>query len=262
MNKNNNIKSLIVHKKIKVSNKKYALLIGISDYSFINGLEYCDEDIQSWCNDIKNKNYDITVLGDGSTLNASNCIYYKDLALEINVKSHLESIYNKIKPNDTLFICTSGHGSGDGKGNSFICLLDQRSLEISNNKFNNDGSLYDKELALIIKKFNNKNVKIILFFDNCFSGGMLDEINTIYNISKNKNICATSTCTNSGYGFDNSTYQHGQWTYYFLNTLIKKTFNNKSVYDIYIKAKNDYIINCKLQDINKPQMVGNKNLTF
>ena len=260
MNKNNNIKSLIIKKKIP--NKKYALLIGISDYSYINGLDYCDEDIQDWCKNIKSKNYDITVLGDGLSLNTSNCPYYKDLALESNVKSHLENIYNKIKSNDTLFICTSGHGSGDGKGNSFICLLDQRGIDNSNNNFSNDGSLYDKELAFIIKKFIDKNVKVILFFDNCFSGGMLDEINTIYNTSINKNICATSTCTFNGYGFDNSVYHHGQWTYFFLNTFITRHFNNKSVYDIYIKAKREYILKCKLEDINQPQMVGNKNLTF
>lgn len=260
MNKNNIIKSLIIKKK--VPNKKYALLIGISDYYLINDLEYCDDDIQAWCNDIKNKNYDITVLGDGNTLNSNNCIYYKDLALESNVKKHLDIIYNKIKSNDTLYICTSGHGNGDGKGNSFICLLDQKINNDSNNIFNNDGSLYDKELSLIIKKFINKNVKVILFFDNCFSGGMLDEINTIYNTSKNKNICATSTCTFEGYGFDNSTYKQGQWTYFFLNTLINKQYSNKSIYNIYVKAKNEYILKCKLENINKPQFVGNKNLFF
>ena len=77
-----------------------------------------------------------------------------------------------------------------------------------------------------------------------------------------QNICATSTCTFKGYGFDNSTYKHGQWTYFFLNTFITRHFNNKSVYDIYIKAKREYILKCKLEDINQPQMVGNKNLTF
>jgi hypothetical protein len=253
MNKNNNIKYFIRNKQI-LTNNKYALLIGISDYKNISDLNYCDEDIQSWCNYLNLKKYNITVLGDGNTLNTSNCKYYKNLALEYNVKLYLNNILLKIKANDTLFICTSGHGYGDSNGKSFICLLDQQ------NYISNEGSLYDYELIDILKKFNNKNVKLILFFDNCFSGGMLDEINKLFLTSKNKNICATSTCTFKGYGFDNSIYKHGQWTYFFLNTLINKLYDNKILNTIFNKASNDYIKQCKLDNINKPQIVGNKEL--
>ena len=253
MNKNINIKKFIINKKT-LTNNKYALLIGISDYQNISDLNYCDEDIHSWCSYLKSKNYNISVFGDGNTLNNLNCEYYTNLALEKNIKLYLNNLLNIIKPNDTLLLCTSGHGSGDGKGNSFICLLDQQTYKTD------EGTLYDFELIQILKKFNDKNVNIISFFDNCFSGGMLDEINNLYLTSKNKNICATSTCTYKGYGFDNSLYKHGQWTYFFLSTLTNKLYNNKILNIIFNIASNNYIKQCKLELKNRPQIVGNKTL--
>jgi hypothetical protein len=107
---------------------------------------------------------------------------------------------------DTICFISSGHGSGDGAGSSFLCMWDYGSGENGQ-----DGALYDTELANILK--NSVAAKIFVFLDHCFSGGFGPDLMAMSNKAK---VYLTTTCTANGYGYDDSSHQNGAWTYYFL----------------------------------------------
>jgi hypothetical protein len=223
--------------------KKYALIVSISDYLYINDLEYCDEDAIAWYSFLNNNGYEIYLLGDKTS--SYGMYRLNDYATENNIKKYMKLISEKINKNDQFVFISSGHGDGDGKGQSFICCLN-----CSNSP---DGQYTDKELATDVKLFTNKEAKVILFFDNCFSGGLINEV-----VENNPQlVCATSTCTQDGYGFDVPEYKHGAWTYHFL---IKNLLKNskQTIYDVFTKALVDY----PFTDGDLPQLGGNSLLTF
>lgn len=230
---------------IPISNKKYALLVGISDYLYINDLEFCDEDMVGWCNYLTKLNYEIVLLGDKTSKYGKYTL--NDFATEVNIRKWIRTIANKVNKDDQFVFISSGHGSGDGKGNSFLCCLDQ--------SFGSQGQYTDKELSTDIKLFTDKGAKVITFFDNCYSGGMLSEV-----CSNNpENVCATSTCTENGYGFDVNVINHGAWTYYFLIKTLGDINNpSKNLNDAFFKAIKIY----PFTGGNLPQILGNGKLMF
>ena len=60
----------------------------------------------------------------------------------------MNDITEKMYEGDQFVFVSSGHGSGDGKGNSFICCLDERNVA--------EGEYTDKEMSEDIKKMTNK----------------------------------------------------------------------------------------------------------
>ena len=223
--------------------KKYALIHAISDYLYINDLSYCDEDAVEWCNYLSSLNYQIVLLGDRTST------YGKwtktDLATEANTKKWMKNISDMIVSGDQFVFISSGHGSGDGKGKSWICCLDENFVE--------EGELKDSELKTCIKQFTDKNATVILFFDNCFSGGLIPEVVSINEAT----VCAVSTCTENGYGFDVDQYKHGAWTYHFLILGLLKN-PNLSINDIYTKSVRSY----PFKQGNTPCLGGNGSLKF
>jgi hypothetical protein len=105
--------------------------------------------------------------------------------------------------NSVAFI-TSGHGSGDGAGSSYLCMYDCSG---------STGCYYDTELAADMGLFAI-GVKAFIFIDHCYSGGMGPEL---MNLANKANIYCTTTCTANGYGYDDPTHSNGMWTYYFLD---------------------------------------------
>lgn len=238
---NNNNTPSNTHNK----NKKYALLVGISDYLHINDLSYCDEDIISWGYYLKGLNYNMTFLGDKTS--SYTPFILNGHAFESNIREQMRVIASKILPGDQFVFVSSGHGNGDGKGNSYLCCLDECCLP--------QGEYADKELATDIKMFTDRGATVIIFLDDCFSGGMLMEACAC----DNNKVCATSTCTENGYGFDVAHFGHGAWTYYFLiKTLHDPQMKNKTMIDNFHKAKSIY----PYKGGNLPQIMGNGKLMF
>ncbi len=184
---------------------KWAVIVGISDYKAISDLSYCDEDATDWYNYITNvMDYDnVRVLGD---THSSNYPAYYAVASEYNVKASLNWMVSGADADDQIAFITSGHGSGDGQGSSYLCMWD-----CSSGENGEDGNLYDTELASIIG--NAVANQIFIFVDHCYSGGLIPEIEALSNSAK---IYMTTTCTENGYGYDDSNHQNGAWTYYFL----------------------------------------------
>jgi len=185
--------------------KKYAVIVGISDYKAISDLSYCDEDATDWYYHLKNTlDYDqVWVYGDG---HSSNYPVWNGYATEYNIKQALINMVNLADDNDIIAFTTSGHGSGNGYGSSYICAWDCGSGESGQ-----DGNFYDTELEAILDGAIAE--RIFVFIDHCYSGGFGPELMSMPNKAR---VYLTTTCTDDGYGYDDPSHNNGAWTYYFL----------------------------------------------
>jgi len=184
---------------------KYAVVVGISDYKAISDLSYCDEDATDWYYHLAGAmtfNY-IYVYGDGHTANYPK---YDGKASEYTVKQALTNMVQLADSDDIICFMSSGHGSGNGKGSSYLCMWDSSAGENGEN-----GNLYDTELADILE--HSIANRIFVFLDHCFSGGFGDNMMGMPNKS---HVYLATTCTAKGYGYDVPAYNNGAWTYFFL----------------------------------------------
>jgi hypothetical protein len=187
---------------------KWGVIVGISDYKAINDLSYCDEDATDFYNYLKNvmgyATSNMRVLGDGHT---ANYPAYYGTASEYQYRACLQWVADNILSGHTFVFDTSGHGSGDGRGSSFLCAWDCNSGE---NGY--DGSFYDTEVDDYTEAIAAKGAKVFVLIDHCYSGGMNEMMNTAHASL----VYLTTTCTENGYGYDDSAHQNGAWTYWFL----------------------------------------------
>ncbi|MCR8500969.1 MAG: caspase family protein [Candidatus Korarchaeota archaeon] len=215
--------------------RKWAVIVGISDYKAISDLSYCDEDATDWYNFLTGKlgwpSSNIKVYGDGSS--SSYYPKYDGKATEYNVKQALNWLVTTADADDIIAFISSGHGSGDGKGNSYLCMWDSGAGENGE-----DGNLWDYELAAILK--NAIAAKIFVFLDHCYSGGFGNDLMSMPNSAR---VYLTTTCTEKGYGYDDPNHKNGAWTYYFLEySWIGKYGGSPDVAleDVYAYAKSAY----------------------
>jgi hypothetical protein len=180
---------------------KYAIIVGISDYQSISDLSYCDEDATDWYWQLSGLGYECHVYGDGHT---SNYPRYDGTATEATVRSAMQGLAAHAQSGDDVCFITSGHGSGNGYGSSYLCMYDCSGSA---------GCYYDTELASDVGQFAS-GVNIFIFIDHCYSGGMGPELMAL---SISQYIYCATTCTEDGYGWDDPTHQNGMWTYYFLD---------------------------------------------
>ena len=191
----------------------WAVIVGISDYKAINDLRFCDDDANDWYLHFSNLGYEhIFVLGD----NSSNYLQYNGLATEYNLKQTLLSVLSQAGENDIVSFVTSGHGSGDHKGTSLLCMWDYASGENGE-----DGRLYDYELAPIIATAVSNS--IFIFIDHCFAGGFGPDLLALPN---GQSIYLAAACTDKGMGWDAYDYENGLWTYFFLEYTLINYYNS------------------------------------
>jgi hypothetical protein len=196
---------------------KYAIIVGISNYASISDLTYCDEDALDWYNFMVSKGYECHVFYDGSyTSNSYTSIPTSTgagvsgkiaYATESNVRAAIQALAAYAVSGNSVAFLTSGHGSGDGAGSSYLCMYDCSGTA---------GCYYDTEIAADFALFAS-GVKTFIFVDHCYSGGIGPEVMALAN---NDYIYMTTTCTANGYGYDDSTHYNGAWTYYFLENYL------------------------------------------
>ncbi|MEM4735507.1 MAG: caspase family protein [Candidatus Thorarchaeota archaeon] len=191
----------------------WALIVGISDYKAISDLNFCDDDANDWYAYLAGLGYEhIIVLGDHTNVYTQ----YDGLATEINVKTTLQYIVNTAAPGDTVAFISSGHGSGDSRGSSLLCMWDASAGESGE-----DGYLWDYELAAILSSAVAEN--IFVFLDHCFSGGFGDDLMAMPNAA---NVYVAVTCDVMGMGWDSAEYSNGLWTYFFLEYTLIGVFDS------------------------------------
>ncbi|TFG28839.1 caspase family protein [Candidatus Thorarchaeota archaeon] len=205
--------------------RHYAVIVGISDYKAIGDLNFCDEDANDWYSFLAAMGYDeIIVLGDDT----NSYLKYDGIATEHNAKLALLDLVSKAGPKDTIAFISSGHGSGDSRGSSLLCMWD-----ITAGEDGEDGYFWDTEVAAILKLAVAD--QIFVFLDHCFAGGFGEEL---MNMPNSSNVYFASTCDIMGMGWDVGEYQNGMWTYFFLEYTLIGIFGSEprtameSVFDI------------------------------
>jgi hypothetical protein len=210
---------------------KYAIIVGISNYASISDLSYCDEDALDWYNFLTGQGYEVKVFYDGSyTSNSFTSIPTSTgagssgkiaYATEANVRAAIQGLAAHAVAGNSVAFVTSGHGSGDGSGSSYLCMYDCSG---------STGCYYDTELAADFALFAS-GVKVFIFVDHCYSGGLGPEIMALLNKAY---IYMTTTCTANGYGYDDSSHSNGAWTYYFLEAQLVShpTYSMEQIYDL------------------------------
>jgi hypothetical protein len=190
---------------------KYAIIVGISNYASISDLSYCDEDALDWYNFMVSKGYECHVYYDGSyTSNSFTSIpsaVKKGYATEANVRADIQALAAHAVSGNSIAFITSGHGSGDGAGSSYLCMYDCSGTV---------GCYYDTEIKADFDLIAS-GVKTFFFVDHCYSGGIGPEIMAL---DTNDYIYMTTTCTANGYGYDYPEGSNGAWTYFFLQKLV------------------------------------------
>ena len=191
----------------------FAVIVGISDYKLINDLRYCDDDANDWYYYLSEMGYEhILVLGD----NSSYYLQYDGVATEYNAKMALLEMVSNAGPKDTIAFISSGHGSGDSRGASLLCMWD-----ITAGENGEDGYFWDYELAAILELAVASN--IFVFLDHCFAGGFGEELMTMTN---SEHVYFASTCDIMGMGWDAGEYSNGLWTYFFLEYTLIQVFDS------------------------------------
>jgi hypothetical protein len=155
---------------------KYALVIGISDYSgTANDLDYCDDDAQDWAGILQGAGYTVTKLLDLSATRA-------------NIEAAVNQLASQSIAGNEIALCYSGHGS---KGN--IVSTD----------------LYYISSTWFRTKFANaKSTKMMFCFDACQIGAMATDLNAAGRV-----IAVASNKTSLSYDGD-ATMKNGVFTFY------------------------------------------------
>lgn len=127
-----------------------------------------------------------------------------------NVRAAVQSMVSRAHgPEDRLVYVDSSHGNGDGRGSSYLCLLPDP--QVGQTADERAGTYWDRELAADLGHNGANQAATFVFLDACFSGGLLAEL-----VEALPRSCGTSTCSQKGYGYDESVHQHGAWTQTFL----------------------------------------------
>jgi len=155
---------------------KYALVVGISDYSgTANDLSYCDDDATDWKGRLQAEGYTVTSLLDLS-------------ATKANIEAAINTLASQAVAGNEIVFCYSGHGS---KGN--IVTSDLYYI----------GSTWFKT------KFSTaKSTKMFFCFDACQIGAMATDLNATGRV-----IAVASSKTSLSYDGD-ATMKNGVYTYY------------------------------------------------
>lgn len=205
---------------------KFAVVVGISDYKTISDLSFCDEDASDWYNFLVAQGYYIVkILGDSQPQTFPRWDGY---ATEANIRAAIQEMGDLAGPGDTCVFTTSGHGGNykTGRGRDatyeqYLCAWD-----CSAGEDGYDGSIFEYEMPDVFAPIMDTNA--FLFFDHCYSGGFWDEaVPATWVIS--------TTCTDDGYGYDQSTVNNGAWTYYFLEATLAQN-PSMSVEAAYVAA--------------------------
>jgi len=159
-----------------VTKGKYALVIGISDYSgTTNDLQYCDDDAIDWKNRLQAEGYSVNSLLD---LNATKA----------NIEAAVATLVSQSVAGSEIAFVYSGHGS---KGN--IVTTDLYYIS----------STWFKTMFATAQ-----STKMMFTFDACQIGAMATDLNAAGRVI----AVASSTKT---YSYDgDATMQNGVFTYY------------------------------------------------
>jgi len=102
-----------------IPGRRYALLVGVNDYTYFSDLTFCNADINNLSQALQQSGFDardLTVLRDG--LPDHHLLPYRN-----NILTQVKNLLESVRANDLVIVAFSGHGVHlDGK--SYLCPAD------------------------------------------------------------------------------------------------------------------------------------------
>lgn len=216
-------------------NDRYALVIGISSYQDIkNNLQYARKDAEDFYKVLKKygrfKEENIILLVDNN-------------ANREGIRKNIEGwLKNNTKESDLVIIFFSGHGSQieDIDGDE-IDSLDECLLPYDYNSKDNSSVIVDDLFAYWVR--NLRSNKILIIFDNCYSGGAAKQKGIlmpgmkggivkdafspdIFREVPKKGTSLIAACKADQVSFESDSLCNGLFTYFLINSIDSKTDND------------------------------------
>lgn len=174
-----------------ITGHRYALVIGISDYSGTqNDLQYADDDAKDWNTYLRGEGYTVNLLLDQQ-------------ATKANILAAFQNLADMEQAGDGIVIAYSGHGYYDSKAKTSMLI----SWELA--------GVTTAEIDAITDTFDTQHV--YFFDDACNQGTMQDLANPGWLLAIGSQ---TRTYTYDG----DSSMQNGIFTYYMLEALYMPTY--------------------------------------
>ena len=147
-------------------------------------------------------------------------------ATKENILDTFEWLKEKEDADDIILFYFCGHGNQLEKDEEPIDENDGKDEYIEPydyDEFANENKILDDELSLEFNKLESKNILII--FDCCHSGGMIDGTNDL----KKTNRIVLTACNTTEEAFENDFMKHGVFTYFLLESF---KLEQKNIVDI------------------------------
>jgi hypothetical protein len=206
---------------IRVSGKKYALIIGISKYQRgINNLEYADADARSI--------YEFLQKPAGGGFSRENMrLLLNEQATTANIRQALTGFITQASEDDLLLIFIASHGAPDttASQNLYFITYDTDVLNMSQT------ALRMADLGRYVND-NVKSKRLVCFFDACHSAGISTEgtrdlsnnlanlyLETLLYNEKGRSIITSSDVNEQSLESQKWGNGHGVFTYYLLEGL-------------------------------------------
>jgi len=216
--------------------QRWAVVIGISDYyGTSNDIQYADEDAIDMLNAL------IMVYGyrrENIRLLISD--YIVSNATRGKIIEAIDWLREMEHPGDEVLFFYSGHGARGRANDGDKEAVDEAVVPY---ECTSESLIWDGDLKSMFSDF--ETTRIIFIFDSCYAGGMTD--------LKATGRIIVVACSESGLSYEDSTWENGQFTYYFvdkgvLQGLADEYDNVGGVPDVTIEEAFDYAkANCAYQ---------------
>jgi len=184
------------------SGKKYAVVVGISDYIYFDAdsgdLMYADDDAIDWNEHLLSLGYEVTMLLD------------HDATLD-NIRTAIEDMEASEEAGDYVVFTFSGHG-GTWRERGYTDPGSHSMLFAADADTWGTGGLKDTELEELFQNFDSDH--IFMFIDACRSGGM-DE-------ASGPGRVILQASADDEVALDAGRYSNGLWTYWFLGWALQR----------------------------------------
>jgi len=215
--------------------KKYAIIVGISDYpGTLNDLQYCDDDAQDM--------YDALTTLYG--YKSSNIHLLLDMGASFAaIQGAINDTKSKAKADDEVVFFFSGHGTNGVADDGDREKTDEAIVSHDGNQSGSFVAIWDGQLKDWFSGFST--TRIIFIFDSCLAGGMTD--------LKADGRVINMACSESGLSYEDGSWQNGQFTYYFVDQGMlageADTYDNiAGIADVTIEEAFDYAkADCRMQ---------------
>lgn len=158
-----------------------------------------------WYNYAKSRGYTIEVYGDEFEPYPA----WDGPATLLNVRAAVRRMVAEAGgPHDRTLFVMSGHGSGDKRGDSYLCLLPDPVVGTTSDE--RAGYYRDTAIAADLGSAGAAG-KHFVFIDACLSGGIIEEV-----LDALPRVVGSTTATRAGFGYDSSLSRSGAWTATFL----------------------------------------------